>query len=174
MRHVPPLAVKGDQRMDERYRITELPLSIDAVMTLVASRNAGAVLTFAGTVREWTGERHTHYLIYESYVSMAERMLRQIGDEIEARWPGARCAIHHRVGRLEVSEIAVAIAVSAPRRGEAYEASRYAIERVKQLVPIWKQEHGADGSVWVGDQLETTEYPNGKPNVITDPEGAYE
>lgn len=97
---------------------------------------------FAGTVREWTNGKRTLFLQYEAYVSMAEKMLAQIGAEIAEKWPGAKTAITHRIGRLEIGDIAVVIAVSSPHRAEAYEANRYAIERIKQIVPIWKKNNG--------------------------------
>jgi len=149
--------------MEELFRLTDEPLAVDAVVKLVSHRDAGAVLAFAGTVREMTDGKRTLHLEYEAYKTMAERALRMIGEEIAERWPQARTAIHHRVGRLEVSETAVVIAVSTPRRADAYEANRYAIERLKQVVPIWKKEFWADGSAWIGDQTETTPYPAGRP-----------
>ena len=124
-------------------------------MRKVMQRNAGAVAIFAGTVRELTNGKKTLYLEYEAYESMALKQLEIIVSEIEERWPGARAAISHRVGRLEISDIAVAIAVSTPHRAEAYEANRHAIERMKEMVPIWKKEYWEDGSKWIGSQLGT-------------------
>ncbi|ARW42349.1 Molybdopterin synthase [Bacillus licheniformis] len=92
-------------------------------------------------------------------------MLAQIGKEINEKWPGTAAAITHRIGRLDISDAAVVIAVSSPHRKAAYEANEYAIERIKQIVPIWKKEHWEDGETWIGDQLETTEYPEGKPDI---------
>jgi molybdopterin synthase catalytic subunit len=96
---------------------------------------------------------------------MAVKKLEQIGREIQERWKGAKVAITHRVGRLEISDVAVVIAVSTPHRAASYEASRYAIERIKEMVPIWKKEHWEDGAEWIGDQLEQVPYPSGKPEV---------
>ncbi|WP_442600983.1 molybdenum cofactor biosynthesis protein MoaE [Paenibacillus sp. KN14-4R] len=149
--------------MIERFGITTEPLSIDTVSKTVIHRNAGAVLTFTGTVREMTQGKQTLFLQYEAYLEMAVNKLRQIGDEIEVRWPGTITAIWHRIGRLEISDIAVVIAVATAHRAEAYEANRYAIERIKEIVPIWKKEHWTDGEMWIGDQLERTPYPSGQP-----------
>lgn len=138
---------------------------IEDVVKKVEKREAGAITTFIGTVREWTNGKKTLYLEYEAYVPMAVKMLSQIGEEISGKWPGATAAITHRIGRLDISEAAVVIAVSSPHRKAAYEANEYAIERIKQIVPIWKKEHWENGESWIGDQLETTAYPDGKPDI---------
>jgi molybdopterin synthase catalytic subunit len=91
------------------------------------------------------------------------KKLEQIGNEIEQRWEGSYVAITHRVGRLDITDVAVVIAVSTPHRVDAYEANRYAIERIKEIVPIWKKEHWEEGEAWMGNQLETVAYPSGKP-----------
>jgi len=132
-------------------------------MDKVVQREAGAITTFIGTVRELTHGKKTLYLIYESYESMAVKKLAQIGQEIEEKWTGSKVAITHRVGKLDITDVAVVIAVSTPHRADAYEANRYAIERIKEIVPIWKKEHYEDGQEWVGNQLETVTYPTGKP-----------
>ncbi|MCZ0756410.1 molybdenum cofactor biosynthesis protein MoaE [Anoxybacillus sp. J5B_2022] len=145
------------------FTITDKPISIEEVVQKVIRPEAGAVTTFIGTVREFTNGKRTLFLQYEAYVSMAEKILEQIGNEISERWPEAKVAITHRIGRLDISDIAVVIAVSTPHRKDAYEANQYAIERIKQIVPIWKKEHWEDGTEWVGNQLETKAYPTGKP-----------
>lgn len=145
------------------FTITDKPISIEEVVQKVIRPEAGAVTTFIGTVREFTNGKRTLFLQYEAYVSMAEKMLEQIGKEISERWPEAKVAITHRIGRLDISDLAVVIAVSTPHRKDAYEANQYAIERIKQIVPIWKKEHWEDGTEWVGNQLETKAYPTGKP-----------
>ncbi|WP_243292293.1 molybdenum cofactor biosynthesis protein MoaE [Bacillus sp. FJAT-47783] len=145
------------------YEVTNEPISVETVVQKVIRPEAGAVTTFIGTVREWTNGKRTLFLQYEAYEKMAISMLKKIGDEIKEKWPDAKCAITHRVGKLEISDIAVVIAVSTPHRIDAYEANQYAIERIKQIVPIWKKEHWEDGEMWVGDQLETTAYPSGEP-----------
>lgn len=137
------------------FEITEHPLSLDDVAARVSRPNCGAITTFAGVVRGETvlseGSRGTDFLNYEAYTVMAERMLAQIGDEIRAQWPKvALVSILHRVGRCEIGEPSVVIAVSTPHRGDGcFEACRYAIERLKAIVPIWKEENWADGQVWV-------------------------
>ena len=139
--------------MSERFIITKDPIVIEDVVKKVERREAGAVTTFIGTVREWTNGKKTLYLEYEAYVPMAVSMLAQIGKEINEKWPGTAAAITHRIGRLDISDAAVVIAVSSPHRKAAYEANEYAIERIKQIVPIWKKEHWEDGETWIGDQL---------------------
>jgi len=151
--------------LSERFVITKEPIVIEDVVNKVERREAGAITTFIGTVREWTNGKKTLYLEYEAYVPMAVSMLAQIGKEINEKWPGTAAAITHRIGRLDISDAAVVIAVSSPHRKAAYEANEYAIERIKQIVPIWKKEHWEDGETWIGDQLETTEYREGKPDM---------
>jgi molybdopterin synthase catalytic subunit len=145
------------------YAISKEPIDIQEVINKVVEREAGAITTFIGTVRELTHGKKTLFLIYEAYESMAVKKLEQIGKEIGERWPDAKVAITHRVGRLEITDVAVVIAVSTPHRADAYEANRYAIERIKQIVPIWKKEHWENGESWIGDQLEKVSYPAGKP-----------
>ncbi|WP_191556907.1 molybdenum cofactor biosynthesis protein MoaE [Metabacillus idriensis] len=147
----------------EYFEITTNPISANEVTDKVARREAGAITAFIGTVREFTKGKRTLHLEYQAYEPMAVKMLEQIGDEIKERWPDAITAITHRIGKLEISDIAVVIAVSSPHRKTAYEANEYAIERIKQIVPIWKKEHWEDGTMWIGDQLEQTPYPEGKP-----------
>lgn len=146
--------------------ITREPIQVEKIVQKVVRRNAGAVTAFFGTVREITHGRKTLYLEYEAYESMALKKLEQIITEMTERWPGIEAAISHRVGRLEISDIAVAIAVSSPHRPKAYEANRYAIERIKQIVPIWKKEHWEDGEEWIGNQQGTKEYISGKPERV--------
>lgn len=145
------------------YEISHEPIDIQSVIDKVVDRNAGAVSTFIGTVREITQGKKTLFLKYEAYEPMAVKKLEEIGNEIEERWEGAKVAITHRVGKLDISELAVVIAVSTPHRPAAFEASRHAIERIKEIVPIWKKEHWEDGEEWIGDQLEQVPYPTGKP-----------
>lgn len=147
------------------FEIVDTPIQVDQVIKKVESRKAGAITTFIGVVREWTKGKRTLYLEYDAYIPMAEKMLANIGDEIQTKWPNTIVAISHRVGRLDISDIAVVIAVSSPHRKAAYEANEYAIERIKQMVPIWKKEHWENGEAWIGDQLEKVPYPNGKPNI---------
>jgi len=145
------------------FSISKEPIDIQSIIDKVVQRDAGAITTFIGTVRELTKGKKTLYLIYEAYEPMAVKKLAQIGTEISERWPGSQVAITHRVGKLEITDVAVVIAVSTPHRADAYEANRYAIERIKEIVPIWKKEHWEDGQEWIGNQLETVAYPSGKP-----------
>lgn len=145
------------------YAISKEPINVQEVIDKVVQREAGAITTFIGTVRELTHGKKTLYLVYEAYESMAVKKLEQIGNEIKERWHGSEVAITHRVGKLDITDVAVVIAVSTPHRADAYEANRYAIERIKEIVPIWKKEHWEDGQEWIGNQLETVSYPKGKP-----------
>lgn len=150
---------------DNLYEIVDVPIKTNDLIQKVESREAGAITTFIGTVREWTKGKKTVYLEYQAYKPMAVKMLKAIGDEIQSKWPKTRVAITHRVGELAISDIAVVIAVSSPHRKVAYEANEYAIERIKQIVPIWKKENWEDGESWIGDQLENVSYPTGEPEL---------
>ena len=112
--------------------------------------DCGAVVTFLGTVRDLTGARVTVALDYEAYPEMAEKKLAEIEAETRARWPVGAIVLMHRLGHLDVGDISVAVAVSCPHRAQAFEACRYAIDRLKELAPIWKKENWADGTTeWV-------------------------
>lgn len=143
--------------------ITNKPIEIKDVIDKVVRPESGAVNTFIGTVREFTKGKQTLYLEYQAYASMAEKKLEEICQEIDQRWADTRTAIVHRTGRLEISDVAVVIAVSTPHRKDAFEASSYAIERIKEIVPIWKKEHWQDGDLWIGDQKEGISYKNHVP-----------
>jgi molybdopterin synthase catalytic subunit len=132
------------------YEVTEKPLSIEGVISAVSRRTCGAVASFIGVVREFSRGRQISYLEYEAYPEMAVAKMRQIEEEIRQKWEIEQIAIHHRVGRLGIGEASVVIAVSAAHRQPALEACAYAIERLKQIVPIWKKEVSPDGSFWVG------------------------
>ncbi|WP_096270120.1 molybdenum cofactor biosynthesis protein MoaE [Paucisalibacillus globulus] len=147
------------------FSIVEEPIRVEELIQKVTRSEAGAITTFLGTVREWTKGRRTLYLEYQAYKPMAVKKLAQIGREIKDRWENTEVAITHRIGKLDISEVAVAIVVSSPHRKAAYEANEYAIERIKQIVPIWKKEHWEDGEIWIGDQLEKVAYPNGVPSI---------
>jgi molybdopterin converting factor subunit 1 len=121
-----------------------------AVEASVAAPDRGGLVTFTGMVRDHTGPHGVVRLEYEAYEAMAVRVLEEIADEVGVRWPGARLAIHHRLGTLEVGEAAVVIAVSTPHRAEAFAACAYTIDRLKEDAPIFKREVRTDGSVWVG------------------------
>ena len=131
-------------------QLTQEVIDYQALTELVRRPGCGAVVTFLGTVRDLTGDRVTVALDYEAYPGMAEKKLAEIEAETRGRWPVGEIALVHRLGRLEVGEVSVAVAVSCPHRGQAFEACRHAIDRLKELVPIWKKENWADGSTeWV-------------------------
>ncbi len=155
---IPPVSggsgvdANGAQTEDGLFVITALPLSAEEVIVKVSDNNHGATIAFIGTTREMTGDMQTTYLEYEAYVPMALSELQKIGQRIAEQWPGSRCAISHRIGAVGIAETSVIIAVSSAHRNDAYEASRFAIERLKETVPIWKKEMWADGSEWKGVQ----------------------
>lgn len=136
---------------NEDFQLTWEPLSVDSVVSRVAHRDAGAIVVFLGVVREHTGDRTTLALEYEAYETMAVRQMAELGREVAEKWPETRLAIAHRLGHLDIGEISVVIAASSPHRPDAFAACRHAIERLKQVVPIWKKEIWADGTTeWVG------------------------
>lgn len=143
---------------NKNFQIVEAPIVVEDVIQKVTSKNAGATVVFLGTVREMTNGKRTLSLEYQAYVPMAERKLSEIGEEIKSKWKDTQVAITHRIGQLDIAEIAVAIAVSSPHRKAAYEANEYAIERIKEIVPIWKKEFWEDGTKWIGNQLETKSF----------------
>ena len=136
------------------YEITEAPLSMDALAQEVGQNTSGAVASFLGIVRGFARGRQIDHLEYDAYPEMAIAKMRQIGEEIRQRWPIDRVAVVHRIGRLAIGEASVAIAVSSPHRREALQACAFAIERPKEIVPIWKKEVWTDGAEWIGSTLD--------------------
>lgn len=130
------------------------PLPVDAVVRAVEGPENGAVVTFLGVVRNRSQGRSIEYLEYQAYRAMAIRQMETVAQDVQARW-GLRCAMAHRVGRLEIGEASIIIAVASPHRAQAFEACHYAIDRVKETVPIWKKEVTTDGSWWVEDPFAT-------------------
>ena len=140
----------------KRFEITSEEISVDGVVARLADPAIGAVATFVGVVRGETDGRAVERLEYEAYADMAEQTLRQIGDEIQEQWPTIHAvAIVHRTGQLKVGEIAVVIALSAGHRPEVFDALRYAIDRLKEIAPIWKKEVWADGAAWLSEREPT-------------------
>ncbi len=138
------------------FAIVEKPIDVGALIEGAQRPDCGAISTFIGTTRvDETEEASVEYLEYEAYRPMADRKLEEIEAEIEDRWDVRHVSIVHRLGRVDPGEPSVAIVVASPRRGPAFEASRYAIERIKEIVPIWKREVWSDGYVWVGSQIGT-------------------
>jgi molybdopterin synthase catalytic subunit len=132
----------------EPLDLAGITASLEASAGPVAGAD-GAVATFLGLVRNHNVGRSVRYLEYEAYEPLALKAFERIEDEIRERWPSARLALHHRIGRLEIGEASVAIAARSPHRGDAFAACRYAIERVKQIAPIWKREFFDGGDVWI-------------------------
>lgn len=134
-----------------RVSITAAPLNLDALIRVMTldGRGDGAVATFTGLVRDHNQGRSVRFLEYEAYEPLAVRALERIIEEAEAAWPGIRLGMHHRTGRLEIGEASIIIVAVSPHRPAAFAACRYAIERVKQIVPIWKREHFDGGDVWL-------------------------
>jgi len=137
--------------------LTDETIDSAAVLRAVENPDAGAVVLFLGTVRETTDDLKTASLEYECYDAMAKKELAELETKARSRWPLTGCHIVHRLGSLAVSEVSVAIAVSSPHRAEAFEAGQWIIDRMKEMVPIWKKENYADGtSDWVHPGIETT------------------
>lgn len=140
---------------DKMCLITSEELSPEDTLRKVLHPNHGASLNFVGTTREMTGSLRTLTLEYEAYIPMALHEMQKIRSNIQEQWPGTFCAISHRIGKVDIGEISVVIAVSSPHRNICYEASRYAIEELKRTVPIWKKEIWENGSEWKGAQTGT-------------------
>lgn len=132
----------------KQFEIVTTPIQTEPYREFTLNEHQGAMVMFTGHVREWTKGVKTEYLEYEAYIPMAEKKMAQIGQEIEEKWPGTVTTIVHRIGPLQISDIAVLIVVSSPHRKYAYQANEYAIERIKEIVPIWKKEIWEDGSEW--------------------------
>jgi molybdopterin synthase catalytic subunit len=131
-------------------QLVQGPIDNSAVLASVTSNDAGAVVLFLGTTREFTHGRRTESLDYECYSAMAEKKLAELETQVRERWPLTGCAIVHRLGHLELGEASIAIAVSSPHRQVAFEAGKWLIDTIKEVVPIWKKENWADGtSEWV-------------------------
>ncbi len=136
-------------------RLTPDPIDHAALTEAVRRPHCGAVVTFLGTVRDLTDGKVTVALDYEAYPGMDEKKMAEIERETRQRWPVGELLLVHRTGRLDVGEVSVAVAVSCPHRAQAFEACRYAIDRLKELVPIWKKENWADGGTeWVHPGME--------------------
>jgi MoaE-MoaD fusion protein len=144
---IPPVSGGATARP---FEVTDRPISLDDVASRVIAPDRGGVTLFAGTVRGVTGALETEYLEYEVYPEMAEASFAAIAAEAQARWPDiAAVAVVHRIGRLEVGEVSIVIAVAAAHRRDTFDACHYIIDRIKQESPIWKREVGSDGTAWV-------------------------
>jgi molybdopterin synthase catalytic subunit len=174
---IPPVAGGAPERQEDRdgmtprlpdssvvpmspFAVVEAPLDVSAVAALVAAADAGAIVSFIGTVRDHARGRAVRWLEYEAYAAGCLPIFRQIAEEMRARWPVGLVAIHHRVGHLEIGAASVVIAVASAHRHEAFAACEYAIDRLKQLAPIWKKEAYADGEVWIGAEAAYQTLPD--------------
>jgi molybdopterin synthase catalytic subunit len=133
--------------------LVQKTIDTDALVRHVRTASDGAIVTFDGCVRNQSHGRRTLYLDYEAYDAMALAKMREIAAEVHAKFPIDRVAMAHRLGRLEIGETSVFIAVSAPHRAAAFEACRFAIDTLKRSVPIWKREYFEDGAVWADGEL---------------------
>jgi molybdopterin converting factor subunit 1 len=151
---IPPVS-GGAHGVGVLFELTEDPLDARRLEAAVTHKGAGAICTFTGVVRDNSRGRSVTHLDYEAYAEMATAQMRKIADEISERWPEARVAMAHRTGRLEIGEASVVVTVSCPHRAEAIAACKWGIDRLKESVPIWKKEHGADGTYWIeGDEAK--------------------
>jgi molybdopterin synthase catalytic subunit/molybdopterin converting factor small subunit len=132
--------------------LSETPIDVGSVVARVAGPGMGGIVTFIGAVRDNARGREIRHLEYESYPEMAEREMEKIAADASKRWPGTRVAIAHRAGHLVIGDLAVVVVAAAPHRGEAFSACRYAIDTLKETVPIWKKEVATDGEYWVDDR----------------------
>jgi molybdopterin converting factor subunit 1 len=146
---IPPVAGGSVTRPLADVAVTAEPLSVDEALARVRHDDAGAVCVFVGTVRRSNRGKRVSLLEYEAYAEMAETEMAEIARDAEQRFGPLRMAMHHRVGSLRVGEPAVVIATSAPHRDAAFAACRFAIDRLKSVVPIWKKEHTDDGAIWI-------------------------
>ncbi len=141
-------------------QLTHEPIDYAALTEAVRSPQAGAVVLFLGTVREFTAGRQTVALDYEAYASMAVTKMEELLEQARSQWPVVSAVIAHRVGRLELGDVSVAIAVSTPHRHQAFDAGQFLIDQLKLVVPIWKKENWADGSTeWVHPGSSGTAVP---------------
>ncbi len=132
--------------------LTDQPLQVEEALRRVNGPGMGGIVTFVGAVRDNARGRDIRFLEYEAYPEMAVREMDKIAAEAARRWPGTQVSIGHRSGHLEIGDIAVVVVAAAPHRGEAFEACRYAIDTLKETVPIWKKEVATDGEYWVDDR----------------------
>ena len=130
--------------------ITSDPLDDASIIDIVSDNAHGATVIFQGITRNNTGNREVLFLEYEAYVPMAEKTLNQVRDEILSKWD-VKIAIHHRIGRVDIGQTSLLVAVGSAHREAAFEACKYSVDRIKEIVPIWKKEHFVGGEIWIGD-----------------------
>jgi molybdopterin converting factor subunit 1 len=151
---IPPVSGGSEGTTPGEFVVTDEQLNAREIERRVSTGSSGAVVTFSGTVRNHARGKAVTALEYEAYPPAAERMLIQIADEIRERWEIEKIAISHRFGLLQIGDTSVVISVSAAHRAAAFDACRYAIERIKEIVPIWKKEIYSDGWVWIGSEAD--------------------
>jgi molybdopterin synthase catalytic subunit len=149
---IPPVSGGAEAPWVGPITIAHGPIDVAALERAASDPAAGAIVTFAGTTRRENAGRRVIRLEYEAYEPMALSEMRKIALDAGHRWPIVRIAISHRVGVVEIGETSVAIAAAAAHRGEAFEACRFAIDRLKEIVPIWKKEYFEGGELWIGCQ----------------------
>ena len=147
---LPPVS-GGQDAGTARCTLSDEPLDVGAVVKRVAGPDAGGVVTFIGAVRNASRGHEIRHLEYEAYPGMAEQEMDKICDEAGDKWPGTRVAVAHRTGHLEIGDLAVVVVAASPHRAEAFDACRYAIDTLKERVPIWKKEVATGGEYWVED-----------------------
>ena len=147
---IPPVAGGAGDAKCRHVELTDRTLSLDRCINAVRGEGMGGIVTFTGMVRLHSRGTTIDHLEYEAYAPMAIKVMTELCDEIEAEVPGTRLAVEHRVGHLQIGDVAVVIAAAAPHRAEAFTACRAMIDRLKDRVPIWKKEVSVDGAEWVG------------------------
>jgi molybdopterin synthase catalytic subunit len=145
-----------DNPINNKLELVKSPINFDGLLRFVRAEKDGAIVTFDGFVRNESHGRTTEYLEYEAYEAMALTKMQEIATDLHDKFAIHRLAMVHRLGRLEIGETSVFIAVSAPHRAAAFDACRYAIDTLKKTVPIWKKEYFADGAVWADGELPPT------------------
>lgn len=144
------------------FVVTEDPLDPKALVEFVRRDESGAVALFYGVVRNNSEGRKVLHLEYDAHPSMAVKKMREVAQEVRARWPITEIAVAHRIGRLEIGESSLLVAVSSPHRQEAFEACHYAVDRIKQIVPVWKKEVWEGGQAWVEGHVVPVAEPAGE------------
>lgn len=147
--------------------LTEMRIDLADVTHGVERSGYGAVVTFAGNVRDNARGKHVLYLEYEAYAPLALKQIQSLAEQTETRW-GVLCAVTHRLGRLEIGECSVAIAVASPHRAEAFDACRWLIDTLKATVPIWKKEYIEGGACWIEgpDAIPAETAPEASPDIL--------
>lgn len=131
--------------------VTTEAIDLEAIYRYLESPHAGGTVVFTGTVRDLNDGKQVHFLDFEAYPEMAVKTMHEIADEIRARWPVTKVAMIHRLGHCEIGTAVVAVGVSAPHRDAAFLGCRHGIDRLKEIVPIWKRETFEGGEAWLSN-----------------------